>query len=218
MNKFLLYKGHIFTYSIIKSTVFFVCLLLISIVLLIDIEEKFIIDVYGVSNQDIYNKQTSFQSQSITNSPGSTTSQFSENIAINSYDQKEQHSTSNVNQIISGGQYTNQLQEIKDSPNSLNNQFLTNTKSNLFQVVDNTDNDGNTLLMNILQESSGNQLIEQIQKVNLASRSNNQQITKNDKQNQAFVDNNLDILTQSTTDSQAISQDKILFKVYLMIN
>ena len=216
LNKFFLYKGHIVTYSIIKSKAFFIGSLLISLVLLIDIEEKFLMDAYGVPNQDIYNKQTSFQSQSITNSPGSTSSQFPESFAINSYNLRAQYSTSNVNQMISGEQYTNQLQKINDSPNSINNQFVTNTKSNLFHIFDNTNNDDNNILTTVLQQSSGNQLIEQIQKVNLASQSNNQQIAKNDKQNQAFVDDNdLDILTHSNTGSQTISQEQNIIESLL---
>lgn len=205
MNKSLLYKGHIFTFSPIKSTILYVNFLLISLILLIDIEEKVIIDAYAVPNQGISNVQTAFHSQSITNSPGSTrSSQFSENTAINSYNQLEEYSSANVNQVISGGQHTNQLQELKNLPNSLNTQFTTNIKSS--QVIDPTADDN--ILTTILQENSGNQLIKQIQEVNLASQSNNQHITKNDKQNQAFVDKNLDILTQANTDSQTISQER----------
>ena len=135
LNKSLLYKGHIFTFSPIKSTILYVNFLLISLILLIDIEEKVIIDAYAVPNQGISNVQTAFHSQSITNSPGSTrSSQFSENTAINSYNQLEEYSSANVNQVISGGQYTNQLQELKNLPNSLNTQFTTNIKSS--QVID----------------------------------------------------------------------------------
>lgn len=107
MNKSLLYKGHIFTFSTIKSTILYVNFLLISLILLIDIEEKVImVDAYAVPNQGISNVQTAFHSQSITNSPGSTrSSQFSENIAINSYNQLAEYSSSNFNQVISGGQW-----------------------------------------------------------------------------------------------------------------
>ena len=215
MNKSLLYKGHIFTFSPIKSTILFVNFLLISLILLIDIEEKLImVDTYAVPNQGISNVQTAFHSQSITNSPGSTrSSQFSENTAINSYNQLEEYSSSNVNQVISGGQYTNQLQELKNLPNSLNTQFTTNNmKSN--QVIDPTADDN--ILTTILQENSENQLIKQIQEVNLASQSNNQHITKNDKQNQAFIDKNLDILLlHSSIESQAISQDQNILQSLL---
>ena len=149
--------------------------------------------------------KTAFHSESISNSPGSTrSSQFSENTAINSYNQLEEYSRANGNQVISGGQYTNQLQELKNLPNSLNTQFTTNMKSS--QVFDPTADDN--ILTTILQENSENQLIKQIQEVNLASQSNNQHITKNDKQNQALVDKNLDILTQANTDSQTISQER----------
>jgi hypothetical protein len=164
-------------------------------------------DTYAVPNQGISNIQTAFHSQSITNSPGSTrSSQFLENTAINSYNHLEDYSCSNVNQVISGGQYTNQLQELKHLPNSLNNQFTTsNMKSN--QVIDNIADDN--ILTTILQENSGNHLIKQIQKVNLGSQSNNRHITRNDKQNQAIIDKNLDILLlQSSIESQAISQDQ----------
>lgn len=206
LNKSLLYKGHIFTFSPIKSTILYVNFLLISLILLIDIEEKVIMDTYAVPNQGISNVQTAFHSQSITNSPGSTrSSQFSENTAINSYNQLEEDSSSNVNQVISGGQYTNQLQELKNLANSLNNQFTTNDMKSS-QVIDPTADDN--ILTTILQENSENQLIKQIQEVNLASQSNNQHITKNDKQNQAVVDKNLDILTQANTDSQTISQER----------
>jgi hypothetical protein len=175
--------------------------------LLIDIEEKVImVDAYAVPNQGISSVQPAFHSQSITNSPGSTrSSQFSENTAINSYNQIEKYSNANVNQVISGGQYTNQLQELKNLPNSLNTQFTTNMKSS--QVIDPTS-DNNNILTTILQENSEDQLIKQLQDGNLASQSNNQHITKNDKQNQAFVGNNLDILTQANTDSQTISQEQ----------
>ena len=216
LNKSLLYKGHIFTFSPIKSTILYVNFLLISLILLIAIEEKIIMDTYAVPNQGINNVQTALHSQSITNSPGSTrSSQFSENTAINSYNQLEEYSSANVNQVISGGQYTNQLQELIHLPNSLNNQFTTNMKSN--QVIDKIADDDN-ILTTILQENSGNQLIKQIQEVNLASQSNNQHITKNDKQNQAFVDKTLDILTQANTDSQTISQERDIIQAYLMMN
>jgi hypothetical protein len=214
LNKSLLYKGHIFTFSPIKSTILYVNFLLISLILLIDIEEKVImVDAYAVPNQGISNVQTEFHSQSITNSPGSTrSSQFSENTAINSYNQLEEYSSSNVNQVISGGQYTNQLQELKNLHNSLNNQFTTNMKSS--QIIDPTADDN--ILTTILQENSGNQLIKQIQKVNLGSQSNNQHITENDKQNQAFIDKNLDILLlQSSIESQAISQDQNILQSLL---
>ena len=88
----------------------------------------------------------------------------SENTAINSYNQLEEYSSSNVNQVISGGHYTNQLQELKHLPNSLNNQFTTNNMKSS-QVIDPTADDN--ILTTILQENSGNQLIKQIQKVNL---------------------------------------------------
>ena len=215
MNKSLLYKGHIFSFSLIKSTILYVNFLLTSLILLIDIEEKVImVDAYAVPNQGISNVQTAFHSQSITNSPGSTSSsQFSENTAINSYNQLEEYSSSNVNQVISGGQYTNQLQELKNLPNSLNTQFTTNNMKSS-QVIDPTADDN--ILTTILQENSGNQLIKQIQEVNLASQSNNQHITKNDKQNQAFVDKNLDILTQANTNSQTISQERDVIQSLMM--
>ena len=163
------------------------------------------VDAYAVPNQGISSAQPAFHSQSITNSPGSTrSSQFSENTAINSYNQLEKYSSANVNQVISGGQYTNQLQELKNLPHSLNTQFTTNMKSS--QIIDPTSD--NNILTTILQENSGDQVIKQLQEVNLASQSNNQHITKNDKQNQAFVDNNLDILTQANTDSHTISQEQ----------
>ncbi|MGE5635106.1 MAG: hypothetical protein ACM3VV_07720 [Deltaproteobacteria bacterium] len=64
------------------------------------------VDAYAVPNQGISNVQTAFHSQSIINSPGSTrSSQFSENIAINSYNQLAEYSSSNFNQVISGGQW-----------------------------------------------------------------------------------------------------------------
>ena len=117
LNKSLLYKGHIFTFSPIKSTILYVNFLLISLILVIDIEEKVImVDAHAVPNQGISNVQTAFHSQSITNSPGSTrSSQFSENTAITSYNQLEEYSSSNVNQGISGEQYINQLEELKST-------------------------------------------------------------------------------------------------------
>jgi hypothetical protein len=159
LNKSLLYNGHIFTFSLIKSTILYVSFLLISLILLIDIEEKVImVDAYAVPNQGISSVQPAFHSQSITNSPGSTrSSQFSENTAINSYNQIEKYSNANVNQVISGGQYTNQLQELKNLPNSLNTQFTTNMKSS--QVIDPTS-DNNNILTTILQENSEDQFIK----------------------------------------------------------
>ena len=57
LNKSLIYKGHIFTFSPIKSTILYVNLLLISLILLIDIEEKVIMDAYAVPNQGISSVQ-----------------------------------------------------------------------------------------------------------------------------------------------------------------